>query len=704
MPLFAVGGDVRFSAITTKRVRRMSAVRKPLLMRAPSVLADRILSATTPAAQADYRPDVDGLRAIAVLVVVLFHAFPMLLPGGFVGVDIFFVISGYLISKHIFGELQTGRFQARDFFVRRIKRIFPALILVLIATTALGWVLLTPDEYKRMGESIAGGAGFLANFVFWREAGYFDTAAETKPLLHLWSLGIEEQFYIVWPFFLALCWRRARHWIGHAMLVLIMASLAYSLWLVQRDVTADFYSPLTRFWELGMGAALAFTVSRQRREHEGAVSEWLPWLGLGLIVLALCLLDSGSRFPGAWALLPAVGAVCLIHPSSRNSSLNRAILASRPMVWIGLVSYPLYLWHWPLLSYASIVEAQTPSATARLVLVLVSVVLAWLTYRYVERPVRGRVGSQAQRAALLLALVMILLFATGIAIRKLDGFKFRVMANLNGDVTTLRIGEDRAAWRKECGIAEAQKLHFRFCLSAGPSAPRFAVLGDSKAEALYYGLARESAELGSVLIGSVRPPNETAGSVESAVDIRNRLAFEAIVEDRSIRAVLFVVALRSTFPASEIGFIESDVSAATASWLKRYGRAIERLEQAGKRVMFVMDHPTLPDPRNCISGGMTSSEFLNQFLRRKPNSRCTLRYTEHLAGTAPYREFVNTLGRAHPRLVIYDPSRWLCDLERDQCTITDGARFLYSYSDHISDYASSKIARQLLPLIEKLVQ
>ncbi|NIO39848.1 MAG: acyltransferase family protein, partial [Burkholderiales bacterium] len=175
----------------------------------------------------EYRADIDGLRAVAVLAVLGFHAFPYLVPGGFTGVDVFFVISGYLISRHIFSDLQADTFSTSAFYARRIKRIFPALILVLMATTAAGWVMLTPGEYELLGRPIAGGAGFVANFVFWNEAGYFDTAADTKPLLHLWSLGIEEQFYIVWPFILALLWRRTGNLVGKAILALLCLSLLH---------------------------------------------------------------------------------------------------------------------------------------------------------------------------------------------------------------------------------------------------------------------------------------------------------------------------------------------------------------------------------------------------------------------------------------------------------------------------------------------
>lgn len=593
----------------------------------------------------------------------------------------------------------------RAFYARRVKRIFPALIMVLLACTAAGWVMLTPGEYELMGRPIAGGAGFVANFVFWKEAGYFDMAADTKPLLHLWSLGIEEQFYIVWPFVLVLLWRRFPQMLGWAILGILSTSLLYSVWLVNRDITADFYSPLTRFWELGLGAALAYGVLHNKLSARAFYRKLLSWFGLGLILMAVAIIEKSDPFPGAWALLPTIGTACLIYSGEGQAAwLNRSALTSRPLVWIGLISYPLYLWHWPLLSFARIIEGETPAVNVRLMLVGVSIFLAWITYRFAELPIRAKSAQQARKTVFLLGLAMLLLFTAGVAIRKLDGFKFRALSKLNGDISTLTIGKDRDVLRKECGLPDAQKHLFQFCLSDSNEAPRFAVLGDSKAEALYYGLAREAQPgLHSVLIGSVKPPKQDAPIGDSR-QIKNRLAFQTILNNPSIKVVVMVTALRSTFHINnDTGFIEVDTSSTMVNWITLYSEAIQKFEQAGKRVVFVIDNPTLPDPRSCISGGMTSSTFLNQFLWRKQNPRCTIRYADHLIGTAAYRQFVAGLAKANPHLMIYDPTPLLCDVSRNECSITRDGKFLYSYADHISDYVNSLIARDLLPMIEKLV-
>ncbi len=467
-------------------------------------------------------------------------------------------------------------------------------------------------------------------------------------------------------------------------------------------MTADFYSPLSRFWELALGAALAYRSLHKKLDFEAAYSQILSWVGLGAILISIVALKSTDPFPGALALLPTLGTACLI--SGQASWLNKRVLASRVLVWFGLISYPLYLWHWPLLSFARIMESETPSTSARLWLIASAVVLAWLTYRFVERPVRTSSGPRARRYVLVMCIIMSLLFATGIAIRKMHGLKFRFHSKMAGDISTLTLGHDRSALKNACGVPDDQVLLFQFCLSRGGKTPRFAMIGDSKAEALFYGIARESGpEMEGILIGSVMPPRHGAPEPDARQRTRNQLAFQTALENPSISVVVLVIALRSTFaidPAT--GFVTGDTGTATTNWIEAYSDVIQQLEQQGKRVIFVIDNPTFPDPRSCIEGGLTSSPGLNRILRRRPNARCTISLSEHLEGTGAYRDFVNALGKANPQLTTYDPTPLLCNVDRDTCSITRDGKFLYSYSDHISDYANSLIAKDLLPIIGRL--
>ena len=353
-----------------------------------------------------YRPDIDGLRTIAILAVVFFHAFPKAIPGGFIGVDIFFVISGYLISSIIFSNLENEIFSIRGFYVRRIKRIFPALILVLLTVLVVGWYYLFNEEFKQLCKHAAAGAGFIQNFTLLREGGYFDNDATTKPLLHLWSLAIEEQFYIFWPLLLAFVWRNK--WSFLKITAVIGAiSFLINIYLVQRSPAADFYLPLSRFWELMMGGVIAYQSLHLPETFQGG-KNLRSVSGFFLIFLGLIFLSDGSNFPGYWALIPVVGAALVIS-AGQDAWLNKKFLANKVMVWMGLISYPLYLWHWPILSFLRILKGHVV-AIDTVGAVLVSVFLSWLTFVFIERPFRSAQNINRKIQMLLIGMLAIAIF------------------------------------------------------------------------------------------------------------------------------------------------------------------------------------------------------------------------------------------------------------------------------------------------------
>jgi peptidoglycan/LPS O-acetylase OafA/YrhL len=392
-----------------------------------------------------YRADIDGLRAIAVLSVIGFHAFHNWVKGGFVGVDIFFVISGFLISSIIISSLEKGTFSFTEFYARRVKRIFPALILVMAACFVFGWFTLLADEYKQLGKHIAGGAGFISNILLLNESGYFDNIAETKPLLHLWSLGVEEQFYVIWPLFLWFAWKQRINLLSVAISVGVI-SFALNIYEV-RDGTqsaAAFYSPQTRFWELMTGSILAYmTLHKQNtlpkfkhwldtrlgrivyaHEANGATLRNVQSMfGAVLIVVGVLVISKERHFPGWWALLPTLGTLLIIMAGA-HAWLNRVVLSNRILVWFGLISFPLYLWHWPLLSFARILEGETPSGVIRIAAVLIAIALAWLTYRLIEKPIRFGKYSQAKTITLLV--LMVVVGFLGYNCYERDGLGFRL--------------------------------------------------------------------------------------------------------------------------------------------------------------------------------------------------------------------------------------------------------------------------------------
>lgn len=376
-----------------------------------------------------YRSDIDGLRGVAVLFVLAFHGFPRILPGGFIGVDIFFVISGYLISSILFKGLLSDNFTIHGFYARRIKRIFPALVTVLAVTYAVGWFVLFQDEFRNLGKHVAGGVAFISNILLWRETGYFNDVAEHKPLLHLWSLGIEEQFYLLYP--VMLCYAFRKGFATSRFLVLLLAiSFGLSAYGTLIRPIATFFLPITRLWELLMGCAMAALEMERSSRLDGtpgtpASLSAMPdneatrifrnasaCAGLALIVWGALFINRNDAFPGLWALCPTLGATVAISAGA-NSSINRWLLGNKLLVGVGLISFPLYLWHWPLLYFARIMSPSGLSTLTTSLTLAASGMLALLTYLWLEKPIRfGSLGGT--RKVLLLCTCMTVLLAFGL--------------------------------------------------------------------------------------------------------------------------------------------------------------------------------------------------------------------------------------------------------------------------------------------------
>ncbi len=333
---------------------------------------------------------MDGLRALAVAAVVVFHAFPWMAPGGFVGVDVFFVISGFLISGIILRAVEQRTFSLTDFYVRRLRRILPALLVVLVACLAAGYAFWLVDEWESLGRMTFAGALFHANIAAAGEpGGYFTALGGRTPLLHLWSLGVEEQFYLAWPILFAAIVRWFRRPLV-AIVVLLAGSFVLNLAWVYNTPADAYFLPFSRLWELLVGALLVFVTGGQRAMKPMA-AQVAALAGLALILFACVSLDGYSTFPGWWAWLPTLGAA-LVIAAGPQAAVNRWGLSARPMVWLGLISYPLYLWHWPLLVFGRAVWMDSRFWPGTLLLVVVSVVLAYLTYRLVELRVRTARG------------------------------------------------------------------------------------------------------------------------------------------------------------------------------------------------------------------------------------------------------------------------------------------------------------------------
>lgn len=375
------------------------------------------LKVNTVVSSLKYRADIDGLRAVAVLAVLAFHAFPEGLTGGFAGVDVFFVISGFLISSILFKQSDRGEYSVIDFYSRRVRRIFPALALVLIVTFVYGWFALYPDELKQLGRHIAASTAFIQNILLWTETGYFDAASSRKPLLHIWSLGIEEQFYIMWPVILLVAAKisndsvRKNVYLVSAIIVFFVSFILNDN-LVYSDPSKAFYLPQYRFWELAVGSILAWLILYKpnvsmRLSTSPLVANTLSAVGLVMLITAFFYFDDDTVFPGKSALLPVL-ATALIILSGKHSYINRNILSNRVLVWFGLISYPLYLWHWPILSYGYIKYGDIIPTKYRIMALFLSVLLAWITYRFVEGYFRHSAVKIRQKTMFLCGFIFVI--------------------------------------------------------------------------------------------------------------------------------------------------------------------------------------------------------------------------------------------------------------------------------------------------------
>ena len=634
-----------------------------------------------------YRADIDGLRAVAVLAVVVFHAFPGLLPGGFVGVDVFFVISGFLISTIIVGNLEKGRFSIADFYARRVKRIFPALMVVLASCAVGGWFVLLPGEYAQLGKHIAGGAGFASNLVLLGEASYFDTSAATKPLLHLWSLGIEEQFYLGWPLLLAFAHKRAS--IGLALVVVLFASFVLGLALLPGHPTAAFYSPVTRFWELLSGSALAYLTLRRSAvvtSLRPVAANVVAFLGLALVLFATRRFDADMPFPGWRALLPTVGA-CLLVAAGPGALVNRHLLSNRLLVGVGLISYPLYLWHWPLLTFARIVVGETPSPKIRLAAVILSFVLSFVTYRFLERPIR--LGQLRRSPVGLLVGAVAALLLVGLGIAGAQGFAGpRGPWNVaNVAVVDVRADQLTDTCRASEGALFVPNIDPKldFCSERGSLAAGFdfVLVGDSHAGRLFSGMLatshRDVLDLGR---GSCLPfigyeatnPGSTqvlgcAPTMEHLLGRAATLAHRAVI-------------LTGFFARAYDGRVVPRPGLSLAAVASR---TLHDVAAKAPRVIVVLDVPELPfEPSTCVD---------RPYKRAGERSLCSFPRAAANAQRALYEGDLRDGAVGLPNVTFFDPATVLCDAVT--CYGLRGASLLYDDPHHLSREGAGLVAAAL---------
>ncbi len=443
-----------------------------------------------------YRAEIDGLRALAVLPVILFHAGFELFGGGFVGVDVFFVISGYLITSIIISEMGRDNFSLINFYERRARRILPALFFVMLVSIPFAWFWLTPGDLKDFGQSLIAVATFSSNILFWIESGYFATASELKPLLHTWSLAVEEQYYILFPLFLMIFWNLPKKYLLLLLALIFLLSLSLAQWFAFSRPSANFYLLPTRGWELLIGVFLAFYLQKNQYIKSPLINQTLSLLGFAMIVYSIAIYDKNTPFPSLYALVPTIGTALLILTAVPQTLIHK-ILSARIIVGIGLISYSAYLWHQPILAFARHRLLGEISEIVLLLLCLSSLIMAYISWRWVEKPFRDK-QTISRKTVFSFSLAGILFFCLiGSMINQADGFNTRFSKEF---IELEKLKADSVLSTSQCNDAKNDNLDIELilknCKFGDPeNEPIFAIFGDSHARALVPGLSLVSKEL-----------------------------------------------------------------------------------------------------------------------------------------------------------------------------------------------------------------
>ena len=649
------------------------------------------------------------MRALAILAVVIYHAFPGKLAGGFIGVDVFFVISGYLISGVIYKSLESGTFSFTDFYARRVRRLFPALILVLACCYFFGAFALLNDEFAQLARHTGFSAVFLQNFALWGEAGYFDVASNLKPLMHLWSLAIEEQFYLLFPLLIWGAWRLGLN-LFSVVLVTALVSFGMNVLTIEDDPAGAFFMPHTRFWELLTGALLAYVQLFGRSQPGSGIGARLKALlmlplsasasvsapasakslrdnllsvfGLALLLICTMKLDAATQaFPGWRALLPVMAALLIIM-AGPHAWLNRHLLGSRPMRFIGAISYPLYLWHWPLLAFSRIVD-EMPTSQRNLA-VLLSFVLAWLTYRLVERPIRFGVRRR-YTTALLCGLLLVLAYL---------GWQPTQLGRagvLNADQRN-SVNRFDYPYKQDCTSITGSATVDDWCNAgnAGAAAPTTLLVGDSFANAYAEILAthaRRTPDAGFLfkLVGRGGCP-VLIGYGDAACQAFTTALQRYIERTPTVETVILAGHWPAYVDRQELGKTDT-----ADQFFQAFNTTVEYYQRLNKRVIVMLATPTGSRPRACLERPISMSK---KRLCDLPQPLATENDGAYRARMLPYL--------AEKGVAVFDPLPALCDGQI--CKTIDGDRILYVDINHLSLYGGQYVGNKQAEALEALLR
>lgn len=623
-----------------------------------------------------YRSDIDGLRALAVLPVLFYHAGISFFSGGYVGVDIFFVISGFLITGLIIEELKSGTFSVANFYERRIRRIFPALFFMIFLVMLAGAFILLPREFSYYGKSAVATAVFVSNMFFWKTtSNYFDGPAETHPLLHTWSLAVEEQFYILFPVLLFVVYKYARKYLAQTLLLILLVSLVLSVWGVRNAPTATFYLAPTRAWELLIGSVLAIGFIPEIKRS--SVASVMGLLGLGCIAYPVFFYDADTAFPGLAAVVPCLGAGLIIHAGSGNhETLISKLLSSRLLVGVGLISYSLYLWHWPLIVFLRhhiLLRALTPVET--FCVLAASFIMAIISWRYIEKPFRGKQGFLTRPKLFSAGFASIALVTVlGLSLSMTSGLPSRFEGL---DKVAMQEEPAMPEWaaykRDDCFVTTPDSWNQASCkLSEGKADGGRALLwGDSYAAHYASGFLQEQANTPFHLLQYTAPRCPPLLDYEAASNPECSVFNEAVlklIKENKIDTVIMSAKWQSYLVRSKMSY-------------EQIGMTVDKLSENGVRVILIGQSP--------LYGFTYPDEFYFSQLRHASDAGYA---------TLAFPASINSkIMKSSPNAHFFDPTQMLC---RDgKCIYRENDMYLVSDSGHMTRYGSRKVVTGLLAKI-----
>ncbi len=626
------------------------------------------------------------MRAIAVAVVVLYHAGVTALPGGFIGVDVFFVISGFLISGIIFNDLEQGRFSLGRFYERRIRRIQPALLAVVVASVVGFALIFTPVDYKLFAQSVGATVTFSSNIYFFVKSGYFDPLSDTKPLLHTWSLAVEEQYYLFFPLLVALLWKYCRSRINLVLVTMTLASFVLSVVQARNAPNAAFYLPFDRIWELLIGALLSRGIVPV--VSNAKLKDILCLLGLALMGAGLTLLSPTSVFPGETALLPCVGAGLLIY-AGQGSRVAQAVLGNRLMVFIGKISYSIYLWHWPLFVAIRYLTFRELDAGETVAYLAATVLLGWSCWKWIEQPFRHQTSASLTRGGLFASTAAVT--AAGLAIAVVVHFGNGFPARFDAPARAFAAAAlDTNPKRVECDRRAVARVAAGDVCQIGVTdqrAPTFVLIGDSFGDAISPGIddaAKKMGEKGLVMTNSgCFPLLGIRQKDHPECAAFNRAAVDYVLSQPSITRVVLVGRWTSALLGTRYGqfaaegwFIEDDQSAgfSYAENAQVFQRAMVRTVQAfgGRKVNIIA---YIPEQRYDIPRALAMSARFGM------PAAVALPVAEHERRQSQLRTALTRLqGEQHFRIT--DVGAVLCDAH--SCAAQMDGTSLYADDNHLA--------------------